>query len=115
MARWLILTLFIFIALSSDAIAQFKAYYGAGKVSCAEWVQFRTTGDKPNSYQVEAWIDGYLSGYNVYDSGADFLLSQPKSIALYAWIDNYCGSKPLDQIVQAASALRTELQSRTPR
>jgi hypothetical protein len=115
MIRRAILALLISIGLISHSIAQFKAYYGAGTVSCAEWVRFRTTGDKPNSYQVEAWIDGYLSGSNVYDSGADFLITQPKAVALYAWIDNYCGSKPLDQIVQAAGALRTELQARTPK
>jgi hypothetical protein len=115
MIRWSVLARSIFIGMTSSALAQFRAYYGAGTVSCAEWSRFRTTGDKPNSFQVEAWIDGYLSGSNVFDPGADFLQSQPKSIALYAWVDNYCGSRPLDQIVQAASALRRELQSRTPR
>ncbi len=68
----------------------------------------------PNSYQAQAWVDGFLSGYNVADDGADFL-APVKPVAVYAWVDNYCGPKPLDQRVEAALALKNELQSRAGR
>lgn len=89
--------------------------YGAGTVSCGEWQKYRLSGDKGNTYQLQAWIDGYLSGYNVASEDVDVLASKPSSIAFYAWIDNYCGSHPLDILVVAASALRKELTDRAKR
>ena len=83
-------------------------------ISCAEWLNYRSTGDKPHSYQAQAWVDGFLSGYNVADDEHDNFLEVPNStVASYAWIDNYCGPKPLDKLMQAAMALKTELQRRS--
>jgi hypothetical protein len=87
-----------------------KAVYGAGMISCADWVRYRSIGDKPNSYQAQAWVDGFLSGYNVADdANVNFLEPSQSTIARYAWIDNYCGPKPLDNLVQAVIALKNEL------
>jgi hypothetical protein len=47
------------------------------------------------------------------DEQGDFLLSAPKAVTIYAWIDNYCGPKPLDEVIQAVVALKKELQSRS--
>lgn len=94
-----------------------KAVYGAGMISCAEWQKYRVSNIAPARYEAEAWIDGFLSGYNIgsHDDDVDFLADKPKSIALYAWIDNYCGSRPLDQLIWAAMSLRKELSSRMKR
>jgi hypothetical protein len=65
------------------------------------------------AYQLEAWIDGYLSGFNVAKpSGPDVLASHPNGHALNAWVDNYCRSKPLEPIITAVHVLIKELQSR---
>jgi hypothetical protein len=37
------------------------------------------------------------------------------AVALYAFIDNYCGPKPLDLLVTAVLSLRDELRSRLRR
>lgn len=58
-------------------------------------------------------MDGFLSAYNLADEHDDFLASAPKAVASYAWIDNYCGPKPLDEVIQAVVALKKELQSRS--
>jgi hypothetical protein len=106
--------LIIMIATASGATARGKYVYGAGTISCAEWLNYRSTGGDPNSYQVQAWVDGFLSAHNLADDEqGDFLLSAPKAVASYAWIDNYCGPKPLDQVIQAVIALKKELQSRS--
>jgi hypothetical protein len=89
-----------------------RAVYGAGLVSCGQWQQYRTTGDKANSFQLEAYIDGFLSGYNLASAGPDFLKSKPAAVSFYIWIDNYCRDKPLDAITQAMLALRDELLAR---
>ncbi len=109
-----LLELVIVVATVSGASAGGKYIYGAGTISCAEWLNYRSTGNNPNSYQVQAWVDGFLSAYNLADDEhADFLISAPKAVASYAWIDNYCGPKPLDEVIQAVVALKKELQSRS--
>ena len=98
---------------------------GAGTVSCGEWLQFRSFEEKKgnaqlqlqvNSLRSQSWIDGYLSGVNVTSSGGpDIFASRPNGVAMYVWVDNYCRSKPLDKIAEAADGLIKELQSRAGR
>jgi hypothetical protein len=92
-----------------------RMVYGAGMTTCAEWQQYRSTGNKPASLQMQAWIDGFLSGYNVASEVRDFIIPKPESVAYYAWIDNFCGQKPLDKVMQAVIALKNELVSRSSR
>lgn len=97
----------------APSFGQSKNAYGAGMISCAEWTQYRQTNDKPNAYQVQAWVDGYLSGLNLAAHGdPDFLIGKLKSVPLYAWIDNYCQSNPLDPVATATFKLRKELLRR---
>ena len=111
MRRVLLGTIIMVAAASGEtANAGDKLAYGARMISCAQWVRFRAIGDKPSSYQAQAWIDGFLSGYNVADDeNINFLEPSQSTIASYAWIDNYCGPKPLDRLMQAAIALKNEL------
>jgi hypothetical protein len=98
---------------------------GAGTVSCGEWLRLRSFENNPgtnfkelaSNYQLRAWIDGFLSGINVANSGrdADFLASTPDGAAMRAYVDNYCRSKPLGLVADAATALVKELQSRAER
>ena len=46
-------------------------------ITCGEWQQNRSSGNKPSIYQAQAWIDGYLSGSNASGNGADFLAPKP--------------------------------------
>jgi hypothetical protein len=112
MIRSILLGIVITAALASTASAQNKLVYGAGMISCGEWQQYRSTGNKPANLQAQAWIDGYLSGANAEGTDIDFLTPKPSTVAYYAWIDNYCGQHPLDAIVQAVSRLKDELVSR---
>ena len=94
---------------------------GAGTVSCGEWLRVRAiqspnTRDLASQYQMQAWIDGYLSGTNIANpKGPDILISTPSGVAMYSWIDNYCRSNSLNALVGAASALAKELMSRAVR
>ena len=86
--------------------------YGAGMVTCAEWQQYRKAGNKPAELQLQAWIDGFLSGYNTASNDTDFIVPKPESVAYYAWIDNYCSRNPLNKVMQAVLALKNELTSK---
>ncbi len=99
-------------ALMSIAAAQDKMIYGAGTITCAEWQQYLTSGNKPASFQAQAWIDGYLSGSNASGEGPDFIAPKPTSVAYYAWIDNYCAQNPLNPLMTAVFKLEKELASR---
>jgi hypothetical protein len=90
-----------------------KLAYGAGMVTCGEWQKYRTTGNKSATSQLEAWIDGFLSGYNMSESESDDILApRPQSVAYYAWIDNYCAQNPLNPVASAAILLKNDLVAR---
>jgi hypothetical protein len=114
MIRITFLGLAITAALTGGASAEDKIVYGAGTITCGEWQQYRSSGNKPASYQAQAWIDGYLSGSNASGDGPDFLAPKPTSIAYYVWIDNYCAQNPLNPLLQAVFKLEKELASRAP-
>jgi hypothetical protein len=92
-----------------------RMVYGAGMITCAEWQQYRSTGNKVANAQLEAWIDGFLSGYNTASDDTDFIIPKPETIAYYAWIDNYCSQNPLNKVMQATMALKNELAARARR
>ena len=92
-----------------------RMVYGPGMLTCAGWRQHRSTGNKAATLQLQAWIDGFLSGYNTASEGTDFLAPQPTKDAYYAWIDNYCSQNPLNKVVRAAAALKNELTARARR
>jgi hypothetical protein len=93
---------------------------GAGMISCGEWLRLRSFVSRgqnfkelASAYQAQAWVDGFISGFNYRDHiGPDLLASRPDGAAMYAWIDNYCRSKPLDFVASAVVGLVKELESR---
>jgi hypothetical protein len=104
------------ITAPSGAHAQYKGIMGAGTRSCGDWLQYRSNNPAA-AYQPSAWIDGYISGFNVASPDSDFLTAAANSNglnsnALNAWVDNYCRSKPLDVIATAATALMQALKAR---
>ncbi len=123
MIRVTLLSLAIVGASAAVAPVEAMIIMGAGTVTCGEWLRLRPSlgregnlTDLGSLYQLQAWIDGYISGYNVGSNGQpDLLASRPESAALYAWIDNYCRSDPLGHIGEAADALAQALRSRAER
>jgi hypothetical protein len=87
---------------------------GAGMLTCAEWKENRSN-DNFMAFQLEAWVDAFLTGYNVGSHSIDFIPQRNESVAYYEWIDNYCSQNPLNKIVEAAVALKHELVSRARR
>jgi hypothetical protein len=96
-----------------SAKAQDRTIYGGGMITCAEWQNYRQTGNSPMSLQAQSYVDGFLSGFNFASEGPDFILLRTKPIALYAWIDNYCAGKPLDRLATAIIRLKDDLITRT--
>ena len=97
--------------MANVAWADNRMFYGAGMETCAVWKQSRS-GNKVATLLLQAWIDGFLSGYNVGSQATDFIAPKPESVAYYPWIDNYCSQNPLSKVAEAALALKDELTAR---
>ena len=126
MIRIGLLGLAILIAAENNTSAQ--TIMGAGMISCGEWVRLRSFEGREGQhfkelaslYQVQAWVDGFVSGTNSTSDpadtkGPDLLASRPSSVAMYAWIDNYCRSKPLDPVASGVLSLTRDLRLRAER
>jgi hypothetical protein len=92
---------------------------GAGNRSCGSWTQARRAGGVlTDTYQ--SWVAGFLSGSNSViatdDLKIDILEGQAKlgdAQGIYAAIDNYCQSHPLNSIAEAADVVGGELIRRS--
>jgi len=99
---------------------------GTGAMRCGEWTRLRTFSDSQaghikeltSLHQVEAWVDGFVSGVNSAgaDGGwSDFLSSKPKTDALYGMVDTYCRRNGIDNVADAAVDTVKELKKQAQR
>ena len=102
---------------SFGALSQDKLNYtvvGAGTNSCESWTESRRDNSKygfilATGYQ--NWVLGFLSGANdalTIKHHTD-ILKHTDLDAVWAWVDNYCQSHPLDQISTGVEYLVVEL------
>jgi hypothetical protein len=112
MIRTLLLGLAVVIA-ADNASAQGRSVYGLSSTSCGQWLQARTAKNR-SSLQLQAYVDGFLSGYNFAAVDPDFLASMPhdKGESFHTWIDDYCRGKPDNDLTEAVVALKDELLAR---
>jgi hypothetical protein len=94
-------------ATANDANA--PLIIGAGALSCGQWLT-----DRQGLYSaqtIEAWITGYLSGFNAYVFHGD-MTNHTDNADLFSWIDDYCHAHPLDDIAAATDRLIDALKAR---
>jgi hypothetical protein len=113
MVRVTMLAAAMLVAASVQASSAPKKVIGTGAYSCGTWTQERRSGTGSDALMGN-WVVGYVSGANVYDSGPDFLL-QTDPNGIVAWVDNYCTSRPLENVFNGAHVLVQELRSRAGR
>lgn len=71
---------------------------GSGTISCGTWTAQRRQGQ---AWPAQQWILGFLSGVSYESSSGDNPLSGVDADAVWAWMDNYCQTNPLDHIFLA--------------
>jgi len=100
------------LALSANSTVSYAGRFliGDGGLSCGAWSQQRAA-DGQLVQLWKAWVLGFVSGANVYD-GKELKLEAIDAPGIYAWIDNYCRSHPLDHVYDGTKALVTELLRR---
>jgi hypothetical protein len=97
--------------------------YGWGPESCGAWtnVEAQRPQVKSNGMmfgggsEVAAqtqWVLGFVSAFNLYQGPTPDLLHNVDADSVFAWIDNYCASHPLNRISTATIALILDLSKR---
>jgi len=84
--------------------------YGAGASSCGKWLADTRDPESPIHLHMRSWVLGWVSAAGYYGGGR---LRQTDPDAISAWIDNYCGSHPLDTVAVAAGALVKALNKKS--
>jgi hypothetical protein len=85
---------------------------GAGGYSCGSWSAHRreySPGGRPTagtqaSMEGMSWVVGFLSGIGFIGQNGANPLNGVDANGVWAWIDNYCTSHPIESIAQAAAA-----------
>jgi hypothetical protein len=98
---------FAFVFLSVAALAEAAPVLGSGGVSCVTWSADRQR-NQTLSQQSQAWILGFLSGYNFYGTSNGNLTVPTDTRRLMLWVDNFCDTYPHKDIIDAAKALVDE-------
>lgn len=93
------------VLMTSAAQAQEYRAIGVGTMSCGSWTAARRT-QGADAFALQQWVAGFLSGIGYQGPGNP--LNGVDAEGVWAWIDNYCRSHPLDKIRMAAEAFDTE-------
>jgi hypothetical protein len=108
----------LFVALlflTTQIAAQEQAVLGQGNVSCGSWLNDRKVDDAQASSKI-AWVLGYVTAFNQYGSKPEGDVSGGKGTEeIMAWIDNYCGQHPSDNLYRASAALVDEFRQKLGR
>ena len=97
------------LVTNSNGIAEPRMQRGIGGYSCGAWTEALQSNSSERPLMGNCVI-GYLNGVNMRDSQDILLTTDPDAIV--AWMDNYCGSHPLDQVWTGAFHLVEELETR---
>jgi hypothetical protein len=104
-----------FLFLTTQIAAQEQAVLGQGNVSCGSWLNDRKGDDAQASSKI-AWVLGYVTAFNQYGSKPEGDVSGGKGTEeIMAWIDNYCGQHPSDNLYRASAALVDDFRQKLGR
>jgi len=102
------------VLATTEIAAEEHAVLGQGNVSCRAWLNDRKGEDAASSRI--AWVLGYVTGFNQYGSKPVGDVSGGKGTEeIMAWIDNYCGRHPDDNLYRASAALVDEFRQKLGR
>ena len=101
-------------AIGKESSAGPIGAYGEATASCGSFVESKQ--NETQRYIYLAWVNGYLTAVNKYQSGIKNynglrdIKAGRDSQALMLWLDNYCRENPLDNFFRAVLMLQHDLQ-----
>jgi hypothetical protein len=84
---------------------------GAGVRSCGSWLHDRAEA-RYWELADQAWVLGYVTSFNEHLSATKNIAAGTNADGLFAWIDNYCRTNPLNSVAQATRVLIDTLRLR---
>ena len=97
---------------AAPAAPEYAMVYGPEPTpSCGTWISVRKNGVNVVARQYEMWVLGLITGMNL--RGPSIKSVGPDANALFVWIDQYCASHPLDELLTTTAKLAQELENRT--
>ncbi len=105
------LILVVVLAASTGAPAKSVTVQGLGGDSCATWTEEHGRNRAMAAGQ-DAWVTGYLSGYNAFGAGNGNVVGGRPFIDVKGAMDAYCATHPLDTIEIAAASVIAQLEHR---
>jgi len=113
--RWALFSAAIFFGFLSSQVTAAEAVLGQGNISCVSWIESRGD-DNPLAATRTAWVLGFVTAFNQYGSKPEGDVSGGKGTEdIMAWIDNYCGRHPDDNLYRASAALVDEFRQKLGR
>ena len=98
----------VMLCIAGVANAKEIMVFGAGSNSCGNWLK------DGGSVTERAWLQGYITSYNQWKLQVDDDVAKSTDASgMFAWMNNYCRSHPLDPIANAAAVLIVELVVRS--
>ena len=97
----------VLLALGFVPLGTAKADYsalGTGNSSCGTWMTQRHAAHSGSRPAYEQWVLGFLSGIGYTRENDADPLNGVDAFGVWAWIDNYCQTHPIDHIADAAAA-----------
>jgi hypothetical protein len=101
MKRFLALGSLAVILMTNPSIA--FTLIGAGAKSCGSWTTARRYGhNTERSVPFDQWMVGFLSGVGY--AGQQNPLNNMDADGVLAWVDNYCATYPINDVLTAGMA-----------
>lgn len=101
------LPILVLLASSALALAQTGTVRGAGTGRCADFLEMRRVNNTSDTYQVAAWVQGFLAGHNAYAGGKS--LQAPDVNSTLLELERFCQAKRDESIADGAKALAERL------
>ena len=98
-------------AWGSDASGSYNIL-GLGTKSCGFWTTERKEPNSNPAFYMAVWLQGFLTGYNLYTPGVLDITEGTDAAGREAWMDNYCDDHPLKPFATGAEALVRHLKTR---
>ncbi len=102
-------TLGLSIVIASSPALPYYAY-GAGTLSCGDYVQTFLNPETSHANMYKAWVGGYLTAMNVISTGFTAEDISDRDInGPIEWINNYCRANPMENVANATIAFSSTM------
>ncbi len=105
MTKWMLTGLLVMPVLAAGADR--VTVRGAGTGQCRDYLEMRRMNNAPDTYQVAAWVQGFLAGHNVFAGAKD--LAIPDVGSTLVELDRFCQAHNGKSLSDGAMALAQRL------